>query len=91
MKKFFFMYIFLFIIPICCSLFTEKEWLEKLLMQIAIPPALILFLIEMIQMSQQGIEYFMGWNLVDFSLFSIFLGFEYLKQMGIEHSALAAP
>ena len=36
-------------------------------------------------MRQQGIKYFMGWNLVDFSLFSIFLTFEYIRFLGLEH------
>jgi hypothetical protein len=58
---------------------------------VAIPPALILFSIELVQMSQQGLEYFMGWNLVDFSLFSIFLTFQYLRYMQVEHSALTRP
>jgi hypothetical protein len=36
-------------------------------------PALVLFGIEIIQLREAGMEYFMGWNIIDFSLFSVFL------------------
>jgi hypothetical protein len=47
------------------------------MLKIAIPPALILFTIELIQMGKQGISYFMGWNLIDFFLFAVFAMLQY--------------
>lgn len=48
MEKLFFMYVFFFVVPICSSLFTEQEWLEQMLLQVAVIPAMILFSIEVI-------------------------------------------
>ena len=48
MEKLFFIYVLLFMAPICSSLFIEQEWLEQMLLQVAVIPAMILFSIEVI-------------------------------------------
>ena len=48
MTKLFFMYVFFFLIPICCSLLSDEEWVEEILCQIGIVPAIILFSIELV-------------------------------------------
>ena len=41
----------------------------------------MLFLIETVQMREQGIEYFMGWNLIDFMQFFSFISLQYFTAM----------
>ena len=91
MGNLFMMYVVLFLIPICLMLFTEDERIHATMLRIAIPPALILGMIEMIQMWLQGFGYFMGWNLVDFALFTIFGVLQYYYSLGLDHVLVYIP
>ena len=51
---------------------------------IAMFPATILFSIEIIQIKEQGLSYFAGWNLTDFTQFWVFLIITILNQQDIE-------
>ena len=85
------MYFFFFLIPICITLFSESEEMHVFFLQVAIIPAFILFFIEVIQIREQGINYFIGWNLIDFSLFGIFLTLQYFKYIGKEDTMTYMP
>jgi hypothetical protein len=91
MGNLFFMYVVLFLMPLCFTLFTEEEKIHAAMLRIAIPPALLLFTIELIQMWNQGFNYFMGWNLVDFSLFVVFSILQYYYSIGQDHSFVYMP
>ena len=91
MTNLFMMYIILFLLPLAITLFTEDERIHTTMLNIAIPPAIILFLIELIQMANQGFNYFYGWNLVDFSLLLVFSVLQYFSQLKQDHSLIYMP
>jgi hypothetical protein len=79
------MYVLFFLIPISVTLFSEEEYVHDIMLKVAILPAVVLFSIEIIQMREQGvIDYFNGWNIIDFSLFMVFLSLEYFKFIGMD-------
>ena len=49
------MYLFMYLTPVCITLFTEDDKLHNLMLEIACFPAVILFFIETVQMREQGI------------------------------------
>jgi hypothetical protein len=56
------------------TLFTEDEKLHDQLLTIACVPAMMLFFIECVQLKKSGvIEYFSGWNIIDFMHFWVFI------------------
>ena len=71
------MYVFLYLGPVCTTLFTTDESLHDKLLTVAMLPAVILFFIETTQMRELGFEYFMGWNIVDFMQFFTFISLQY--------------
>ena len=91
MTNLFLMYVILFVLPLAITLFTEDEHIHSTMMNIAIPPAMILFFIELIQILNQGFNYFYGWNLVDFSLLVVFAVIQYFSQLGKDHSMVYMP
>jgi len=67
MKIQYYIYVFTYLLPICITLFSENERLHSIMLNIALVPAFGLFFIEIIQMKDMGLEYFAGWNIIDFS------------------------
>lgn len=71
-KCLFFVYLLFYLTPVCIVFFTENDELKNVLLEVACVPSLLLFLIETVQMREQGLEYFMGWNVIDFLQFFSF-------------------
>ena len=61
------------------------------MLEIALFPALLLFLVEIIQIQEQGAQYFRGWNICDFSQFIIFIIIFAFNQFGIEDDFVIMP
>jgi hypothetical protein len=62
------------------------------MLKIALVPALLLFLIEVIQMKDQGYAYFnAGWNNCDFAQFIVFMWMFIFNQLQIEDSFVIMP
>jgi len=85
------MYVLLFLLPLAITLFTENENIHASMLKLAIPPAMILSLIELIQLGNQGFSYFYGWNLVDFSLLVVFSVLQYYGSINKDHSMVYMP
>lgn len=80
MRSVFWMYVWLYCVPISTTLFlTGSEQLHTIMLSIAIIPAVILFGIECVQFRYQGLTYLQGWSLVDIAQFIIFATIQYLK------------
>lgn len=91
MKSILMVYLTMYCFPIFMTLFLEDEWWHILCLKIAILPACMLLFIESIQMYDQGYEYFMGWNIVDFSQICIFATLLYMKHIGVDDDAVYMP
>lgn len=52
---------------------------------IAVFPSLILLVIESIQFSTDGLDYFMGWNIIDCSQLILFYFLFYLRMSGYDN------
>ena len=85
------MYVLLFLLPLAITLFTENENIHASMLKLAIPPAMIFSLIELIQLGNQGFSYFYGWNLVDFSLLVVFSVLQYYGSINKDHSMVYMP
>jgi hypothetical protein len=86
MGNLFFIFVAMFMMPLCITLFTNDESIHAAMLNLAILPAILLFSIELVQMFNQGFSYFIGWNIVDFSLFVVFGFIEYAQYIGFDHS-----
>jgi uncharacterized membrane protein len=67
MKTSFILYVIFYCLPLSVILFTDDDSVHRFMLQIATVPALLLFLVELIQIQEQGSNYFGGWNNCDFS------------------------
>ena len=85
------MYFFLFLFPLCFTLFTGKEGDDAMLLISAIP-AIILFAIELIHLRNKGpLIYFKGGGYVDFFNFFAFCGLVIIKFSGNEGTVIFMP
>jgi len=84
-KRIFFIYFFFYCIPMCVSCFKISDSVDNLMFNIAFFPSIILLVIESIQINKDGYEYFMGWNLIDFSQLILFYFLFYLRQEGYDN------
>lgn len=87
-KYIFLIYVLLYCIPMGMSCFQIKD---SLMFNIAIWPAFVLLLIEAIQLREQGLQYFMGWNLIDAAQLAVFGILYYMRYMGEDRSVLYFP
>lgn len=71
-KILFIIYVFFYCVPMCVSCFQINSTVDSLMFDIALTPALILLFIEVVQMQKQGVDYFMGWNIIDMSQLVVF-------------------
>lgn len=71
-----------------CICSFKIEEINNLMFKIAMCPALILLIIESIQIRQQGLEYFIGWNLVDFLQLLVFGILFFLRFEGLDNDLL---
>ena len=65
MGNLFYLYLFMYLVPVHLTLFTYNELMHAWLLDIAFIPAIVLFSLELIQMKEMGLEYFMGMNIID--------------------------
>ena len=72
----------IYLIPVCITLFSKDEDVHDVMLKIALFPSLFLFFCETIQMREQGLEYFMGWNIVDTMQFLSFISLQYFTYNG---------
>ena len=91
MKWSFYIYVLTYCIPISFLIFSDDDRVHQAMLQIALFPALLLFLVEIIQIREQGMEYFGGWNICDFTQFVIFMIIFLFNQFGIEDTFVIMP
>lgn len=72
-KVLFLLYILFFITPFILCLGNYDEHKIELNMNVALGCQVFFFIIELIQLKDQGLSYFIGWNITDFSQFLVFV------------------
>lgn len=65
MKGLFWFYMILFCIPFCVSLIVDDPIIHVYVFKVCLLPQAALFYIELIQIKENGLDYFKGWNIVD--------------------------
>jgi hypothetical protein len=65
MKGLFWFYMIFFCIPFCITLVTNDPTVHEYVFKICLVPQTALFFIELIQIKENGLCYFSGWNIVD--------------------------
>ena len=58
-------YFFFYCLPLCFILVNDRDKYHLIVLSVAGVVAIILFMIEIFQMFDQGWEYFKGWNIID--------------------------
>jgi hypothetical protein len=72
----FMIYVFLYCLPFITMLFTKGEIVSiSTLAHVCLGTMCLFFFIELIQLRDQGIDYFIGWNIIDFAQFWLYLAF----------------
>ena len=72
----FMIYVFLYCVPFITMLFTKGEIVSiSTLAHVCLGTMCLFFFIELIQLRDQGIDYFIGWNIIDFAQFWLYLTF----------------
>ena len=93
MQRMFYIYLFVYLIPISVLVFTDNDEIHKWSLNIATLPACLLFFGEFVQMyySDPLVDYFVGWNIIDFLLFVAFVALRIVKVCGIEDDGIYIP
>lgn len=84
-RRIFFLYFFFYCVPMCVSCFKMTDRIDNMMFLIAFFPSIILLVIESIQIMKDGSEYFMGWNIIDFSQLVLFYFLTYLRLRGYDN------
>lgn len=89
----FYMYLFMYLIPISILVFTNIEEVHFQSLNLATLPACILFFGECVQMynSSPLLDYFVGWNIIDFLLSVAFIALRVVKFAAIEDDGIYIP
>jgi len=67
-----------FACPYSATLVIEDHEFNSKLIFFCVPPQLILLSVELVQIYEQRLSYFYGWNLIDFSQIVIFFTMFYI-------------
>lgn len=84
----FLIYFLMYVIPMCICSFKISDEVNTLMFQVALFPIIILAFIESVQIIEQGYEYFIGWNLIDFSQIMVFIILSVLRYRGLDNKLL---
>ena len=80
MTYLFWFYIFGYVIPYSVTLVSENVTVHLYVLRICVIPQLVLLMIEIIQMKENGLEYFEPWNLIDLMQIIVFFFMFYTVQ-----------
>jgi len=83
----FWFYIILYAIPYCITLVLDDHELNSKLILFCVLPQTILLSIEILQMYQQGFEYFLGWNIIDLLQILVFFTMFYIDFSNFDSEA----
>jgi hypothetical protein len=72
MTYLFWFYIICYIIPYSVTLVSENVTVHLYVLRICVIPQVVLLIIELIQMKENGLDYIQGWNLIDLMQIIVF-------------------
>jgi len=72
MTYLFWFYIVCYIIPYSVTLVSENVTVHLYVLRICVIPHVVLLIIELIQMKENGLDYIQGWNLIDLMQIIVF-------------------
>jgi hypothetical protein len=65
MKGMFWFYMIFFCIPFCVTLMVDDKMIHQYVFKVCLVPQIALLFVELIQIKENGLNYFQGWNMVD--------------------------
>jgi hypothetical protein len=83
------LYFFGFCLPFITLVFSEGHELHMVMGRLCLVTQMVFFAIELVQLKNSGLEYFMGWNLIDFAQFWTYISYYVCKfihtHSGVDH------